>query len=412
MLWNILAYIKNIYYNVKIKLSVFLENPQFVFTLPLIIALVGVCVRILSLAFDNPQLRILIWGFGLLLTFFLWAIRDNVLAKSLNSKSVQTFVFLFLRLEDIVYSYKGSKGFFALFYVVFGIVHSPAIIFYVCLGINPFVWYWFVLLIIGSYFRLRNLFIFPDMYRLEILKSSAYMPFIDHPDKFTWNLVIKNADAVTTKLHGKPIYNKLGPIVGNSPLTYAGIRYMSSWKTGIETLAKVSGDFAELASKHPQKVAFGVASAASTGVAMGGAYLYLENKKIDVEFEKVKVEAVRADIERTEGLRKYLKDMRDQQRDSPLSPDHPSNVQLAANINAIDSQVLGLATQPPLPTNNSVSSFLEKGLLGTKLEQAENSNQPKVIPELSKGPTCVYEEPVIVIAVLRKSLVLFESLFF
>lgn len=68
--------------------------------------------------------------------------------------------------------------------------------------------------------------------------------------------------------------------------------------------------------------------------------------------------------------------MRDQQRDSPLSPDHPANVQLAANINAIDSQVLELSTQNPLSANNSVSSFLEKGLLGAKLEQAENSNQP------------------------------------
>lgn len=81
-------------------------------------------------------------------------------------------------------------------------------------------------------------------------------------------------------------------------------------------------------------------------------------------------------------------------------------------MNAIDSQVLGLATQNPLPANNSVSSSLGKGLLGTKLEQAENSNQPKITPELSKGPTCVYEEPVTITGVPRKSLVLFESLFF
>lgn len=414
-----LTSIKNIFHNIKAKFSGLWKNPQLAFTLPLILALVGLCVRILSLAFDNPELRILIWSFGFILFFFLWLLRDEVLAKSLNSKGVQTFMFLFLRLEDIVYSYQGFKGFLVLFSVVFAILHSPAIILFLCLGVNPFVWYWFILLLIGSYYRLRNLFIFPEIQRLEILKTSAYMPFIDHPDKFTWNLVIKNADAVMTKLHGKPIYNKLGPNVGNSPLRYAGIRYMSSWKTGIETLTKVSQDFVELAIKYPKKAAVGVGIVFGTSAAAGGAYLYLENKRVDVEIDKVKneaqrinIEAQKVDIERTEGLRKYLKDMREQLRDAHLDPEHPENVQLAKNINALDSQVLGLATQNLLSVNNSVSSFLEKGLLGTKLEQAEKSNRPAVTPELSKGPTCVYEEPAIVTGALRKIFVQFESLFF
>lgn len=413
-------YIQDQLKNLKIRFSAFLQSPEWIFTISLTLALVFVGIRFLSLVFNNPELKILIWSVGILFVFVIWSLKDTILAKWLNNSFIQLIMFLCLRLEDIIWSCKGPKGYLAIFSIVFGIVHSPAILFYICLGFNPFIWYWFIMIFSGIYFRFRSLFIFPSMSRIEVLKEPDYMPLIEHPDKFTWDLVVKNANTVFFRLHGRPVLNKLGSKVGAYPLRYAGIRYMTSWKLTAETLKKISVVFSEYAAENPKQAAASFSVIAASGIAAGGSLLYLQHMEAKRAYKDAETAYERAKEEAIQGC--YDRRSRTIEQGSQIILDHGPESNIAQTLTPIVVQLFETQAAEDFSNNSlnnstNISNFIKKGVLFSKIpitnDESAQIETPLHNDNLDKiRANSLYEEPGIFFIIIKKIKVIISALFF
>jgi len=358
------------YVNQKFQSWPIFQDPKRFFTIPLILMLAGLVIRCLSLIFDSPELRYLIWSFGFLLILILWTQKAEVLANFLNNFFVQGFLFLGLRAEDVIYSYKGYKGYLAACVFACSFGHTPAIILFVCFGANPFIWYWFLMIVVATYLRLRNLFIFPDLTHVTAIEDPNYNPHIDHPDKFTWNLVVQNANTVLLKLHGRPVINQLSPKVGNFPLRYAGIRYMS----GITV--------ADYALENPKQAAVGVLAVVGVVGSLVGGYTALDSRKLDLEARKRMMEEKVNYIDETH---KQIAALQEQRAD--LKPGDPEFLKLTQKIRELHALVTeklkewsglrptvdGLPGTPyPNETVKATSFYEEAGIFGNIVRKIES----------------------------------------
>lgn len=253
----------------------------------------------------------------------------------------------------------------------------------------------------GVYFRFRSLFIFPSMSRIEALKEPDYMPLIEHPDKFTWDLVVKNANTVFFRLYGKPVLNKLGSKVGAYPLRYAGIRYMSNWKITAEALKKISVVFSEYVAENPKQVVAGFSVIAASGIAAGGSLLYLQHMEAKRAYKHEETAYERAKEEAIQGF--YNRRSRTIEQGSQMILDHGPESNIAQSLTPIVVQLFEAQSTEVSPSNSldnctNVSNFLKKGLLSSKLPITNDENA-QIEPLIHKDnldkirANSVYEEP-------------------
>lgn len=379
-----LDFLKNRFQNIRNRISLLFENPEAVFTAPLVLALTIIGIRFLSILFDHPDLRILIWLFGLILIFLLWSFRDNVVAGWLNNYFVQLFMIICLKIEDIVYGYKGLQGYFFLFFTVFDILHVPALLFY-AFGVNPFVWYWVLLIMFATYSKLRTLFIFPDPSRISVLKNSNYMSPIDDPEKFNWDLVIKNMNTVTVQLHRRPVQNRLTAEVGRIPLRYAGMRYMSSWKEFFEMAGKFSKPLQIFIQENPKKAGVAIGVVGGSAFVGTGFMLHQVEREQTRQFEiAIQKNQIASRVQESAELEQLLKTMQ--------SP--------------------SFSKMPPLVRDeiaNTSLAFLQK-IKGRQNAKVDFSLGQSTISSKTKAPS-IYEEPDFFSSIVKKGWLIFESLF-
>jgi hypothetical protein len=367
--------------------------------------LAGIVIRCLSLIFDSPELKYLIWSFGFFLIVIIWTQKDVILANFLNNVLVQSFLFLGLRAEDIIYSYKGYEGYLAAAVFACSIGHTPAIILFICFGANPFIWYWFLMIVLATYLRLRNLFIFPTLTHVTTIEDPNYNPYIDHPDKFTWNLVVQNADTVLFKLHGRSVINQLSPNVGNFPLRYAGIRYMSGTSKGYQAIKLLGDTFAEYAVQNPKKAAVGVLAFLGLGGSLVGGQIVLESRKLDSQERELVMKENDNFVNQTH---KHIESLQEQRAN--LKPGDPLIAQLDKNTNELNNLLTQRLKEnsglPPtvygLPGNPYPSDQLQ-GALGAKLPKNNN--------DIVKA-TSFYEESGIFCNIINKVDFIIQALFF
>ena len=388
--------ISEFFSKLTLKFLSLVQSPLWLFTVPLVLLLGFIPVRVSTLFFSDPEIKILLWCFGFLLVCRLWVFQEDLLSRWLNSQTVQTLMFVCLKFEDLIWSVQGFKGFVQLLGFFICVVETPAI-FLDLLGLNPYLWYWALMILLGTYYRLRTLFIFPNKAHVDALRDDEYMKPIQNSDEFTWNFIIDNMNRVSNRLHKRGVTNRLGSAILKSPFPHAGFRYIFQFNLSGERFGQAA---VELFDKNGRLV---FTSLITAGLLSFGCYGYLQNKELDIKaqeqqdnFELGKQQNVIAEYQAIIAARKQECDSRLaaaqvlRETRAEFSPDSAEYKEITKQISTTLEPISNLETVAMLTT-------------GPKLHMVEKD--PTVIHS-------VYEQPGLIQMALKKVWICVEPLFF